>query len=259
MERASGAPAAPAAARRASVTQIMSEIILTAGAVVLLFVVWYLWIGDAIIGAQRNDAGAALTGQWQAEASQDPLDPPAATEGDDASEPVVAEPVVLAEPADGETFGVLRVPRFGDDYRFEIAGGVSRARTLDPIGIGHHPGTQMPGEPGNFVIAAHRTTWGGAFHRIGELQLGDAIVVETRDGWYTYRFRTLEYVPPDRVEVLLPVPEAPGVPAGTAYITMISCSPIGSMAERIIAYGVFESFTPRAAGPPTSVAAIEAA
>lgn len=245
--------AAPAATRRASATQIIGEIVLTAGIVVLLYVAWYLWIGDAIIGAQRNDAGAEITEQWQAEAS---LDLPDAVAGDGESEPVVAEPIILAEPADGETFGVLRVPRFGDDYQFQIAGGVSRARTLDPIGIGHQPGTQMPGEPGNFVIAAHRTTWGGAFHRIGELQLGDAVVVETPDGWYTYRFRTLEYVPPDRVEVLLPVPEAPGVSAGSAYLTMISCSPIGSMAERIIAYGVFESFTPRSAGPPASLAPI---
>ena len=66
----------------------------------------------------------------------------------------------------------------------------------------------MPGEVGNFAVAAHRTTYGKPFNRIAELHVNDAIVVETADGWYTYRFRTLEYVTPDEVEVLLPVPQA---------------------------------------------------
>ena len=72
----------------------------------------------------------------------------------------------------------------------------------------------MPGEAGNFAVAAHRTTWGKPFNRIAELHVDDAIVIETPDGWYTYRFRTLEYVTPDEVEVLLPVPQAMDVPAG---------------------------------------------
>ncbi|MET0812263.1 MAG: sortase, partial [Microbacterium sp.] len=79
------------------------------------------------------------------------------------------------------------------------------------------------------------------------------IVVETPDGWYTYRFRTLEYVTPDRVDVLLPVPQAPDVPAGMQYITLTSCSPMYSMTERIVAFGVFDSFTPRSDGPPSSL------
>ena len=57
-------------------------------------------------------------------------------------------------------------------------------------------------------------------------------------------------------EVLLPVPQKLDVPAGTSYITMTSCSPMYSLAERIVAYGVFESFTPRSAGEPASLAVI---
>ena len=72
--------------------------------------------------------------------------------------PVAVEPVILPEPADAEVFGIMRIPRFGADYQVPMAGGVSRARTLDPIGIGHYPGTKMPGEIGNFAVAAHRTT-----------------------------------------------------------------------------------------------------
>ena len=234
----------------------MGEILITAGVITLLYVVWQLWVGDLIYGAERNATGQELSEVW-AQEYEPPVAAPTATPTPEdpaaPAAPVTAEPIILDEPGDAEKFGVLRVPRFGDDYAVPMAGGITRARTLDPIGIGHYPGTSMPGEPGNFAVAAHRTTWGKPFNRIADLRVGDAIVVETRDGWYTYRFRTLQYVQPDEVEVLLPVPQAQGLPAGTSYITLTSCSPMYSMAERIIAYGVFESFTPRTAGEPPAL------
>ncbi len=224
--------------------------LITAGVITLLYVVWQLWIGDMIYGAERNATGQELSQTW-AQEYVPPADAPVEPAPGEA--PVTAEPIILPEPADAEEFGVMHIPRFGSEYAVPMAGGVTRARTLDPIGIGHYPGTSMPGEPGNFAVAAHRTTWGKPFNRIAELQVGDAIVVETEGGWYTYRFRTLEYVTPDQVEVLLPVPQALDVPAGTAYMTMTSCSPMYSLAERIVAYSVFESFTPRSAGEPASL------
>lgn len=232
--------------RRTSVVGVLGELLITAGIIVLLYVVWQLWVGDMIYGAERNATGQQLSQEW-ADAY------PSTSEPDGSDEPVVVDPVIRPEPADAEEFGVMHIPRFGADYAVPMAGGVTRARTLDPIGIGHYPGTSMPGEAGNFAVAAHRTTWGKPFNRIAELRVGDAIVVETADGWYTYRFRTLEYVRPDQVDVLLPVPQAADVPTGTAYITMTSCSPMFSMAERIVAYGVFDSFTPRSAGAPASL------
>ncbi len=100
-------------------------------------------------------------------------------------------------------------------------------------------------------MAAHRTTWGKPFNQLDRLRLNDAIVIETEQGWYTYRFRTLEYVTPDSVDVLDPVPQMPDAPAGGRYITLTACSPLYSLAERIVAYGgVFEGFQPRALGAP---------
>ena len=43
------------------------------------------------------------------------------------------------------------------------------------------------------------------------------------------------------------------VPPGTSYMTMTSCSPMFSLAERIVAFSVFESVTPRSAGEPASL------
>ena len=244
--------------RRTSVVGVLGELLITAGVIVLLYVVWQLWVGDLIYGAERNAEGTQLSQQWQEEwDAESPVVSPTA-EPEPAGEPATPPVPVLAEPADAEPFAVMRIPRFGSDYAVPMAGGVSRARTLDPIGIGHYPGTKMPGEPGNFAVAAHRTTWGKPFNRIAELRVGDAIVIETQAGWYTYRFRTLEYVTPDEVDVLLPVPQAMDVPAGTPYITMTSCSPMYAMTERIVAYGVFESFTPRTASgeEPASLQAV---
>nr|BFF09569.1 class E sortase [Microbacterium flavescens] len=228
---------------------VIGELLLTAGVIILLYVVWQLWVGDMIYGAERNATGQEISEQW-AQAYPGTNEPGAAAPDE------TVEPIILDEPADGEEFAVMRIPRFGADYAVPMAGGVSRATTLDPIGIGHYPGTSMPGEAGNFAVAAHRTTWGKPFNRIADLRVGDAIVVETEDGWYTYRFRTLEYVTPDEVEVLLPVPQQLDAPPGTSYITMTSCSPMYSLAERIVAYGVFESFTPRAAGAPASLGVV---
>lgn len=232
---------------------MVGELLITVGVLTLLYVGWQLWIGDLIYGAQRNEAGRELSQEWEQAVSSP--SPTASTPGSSTPSATTppAEPVILAEPSDGEVFGIMHIPRFGADYQVPMAGGVSRSGTLDPIGIGHYPGTQMPGEVGNFALAAHRTTYGKPFNRIAELRVGDAIIVETADGWYTYRFRTLEYVQPTEVEVLLPVPQAPDAPAGSRYITLTSCSPMFSIAERIVAYGVFESFTPRASGPPASL------
>lgn len=233
----------------ATVFGVLGEILITIGVLVLLYVVWQLWVGDAIQGAQNNAAGAELSQEWEAL----PAPEPTPVEGPPEEEPAEVEPIIAEEPGDGERFGVMWIPRFGADYAVPMAGGVSRAVTLDPIGIGHYPGTAMPGEVGNVAVAAHRTTYGAPFHRIAELQVGDAIVIETEDGWYTYRFRTLEYVTPTQVEVIQSVPQVSETPDGERYLTMTSCSPMFSLAERIVAYSVFDSFQPRADGPPAAL------
>ena len=229
---------------RVSIVGVIGELLVTGGILVLLFLVWQLWLNDAVLRAAQDSEADALSRSW---ATSVPV--PAASETPLGT----ADPVVLPEPDDAEVFGILRVPRFGPDYAAKMAGGVSTARTLNPLGIGHYPDTQMPGEPGNFAVAGHRNTHGKPLNLVGTLQVGDAIVVEVPEGWYTYRFRTLEYVKPSGVGVLNPVPQSDEVAATDSLITLTSCNPAFSTAERIIAYGVFESWTPRAAGEPAAL------
>jgi len=48
----------------------------------------------------------------------------------------------------------------------------------------------------------------------------------------------------------------PGAETGERYLTLTACSPLYSLAERIIAYAVYEGFQPRAEGAPESMAPV---
>ena len=235
---------------RVSVFGVLGELLMTGGVLVFLFLGWQLWWNDAVMAASQSRAAESISQGWLDEAKPDPAPAPAAEEG-------YGDPAVATAPEDATAFAVLYVPRFGDTYKRTIAEGTGTNVLNSPdLGIGHYPGTQMPGEVGNFAIASHRSANGGGMHLINELQLGDAIYVQTADGYYTYRFRDFEYVPPTAVEAIAPVPHDPdGVPVDR-LIALTTCNPLFSTAERIIAYGVFESWQPTAAGPPAELAAL---
>lgn len=237
---------------RVSAIGVIGELLLTAGVLILLFLGWQLWWNDAIMAGQQASAASELSSQWTEQERADRGEEPAPSDSDDYGDPVVDE----TDHANGEAFAVMYVPRFGADSQRNVAEGYG----LDvlnsfELGVGHYSGTQAPGEVGNFAIASHRSAYGGGMHEIEQLQLGDAIYIQTKDGWYTYRFRDLEYVTPATVEVLAPVPHRPGTTPVDRIITLTSCNPLYSTDERIIAYGVLESWRPTSAGAPDEIAA----
>lgn len=232
---------------------ISGEILVTAGLFVLLFLGWHVWFNDIVQGVAQDKAAASLSDTW--------VEPPAAvaTEFDRAlgssdGAIVPVDPPVVKSPGDAKTFATVLVPRFGERYERTVAESVDVERVLNNqvTGIGHYPETAMLGEVGNFAVAAHRTTYGAPFGEIDRLRVGDRIYVETEEGWYVYRFRNLEYVYPTEVAVLNPVPQLL-IGAKDRILTMTSCHPKLSAAERIIAYSVFESFVPRGNGVPTEL------
>lgn len=250
-----GRRAKPRASVGLTLIGILGELFLTAGVLVLLFLGWQLWLNDIIVGNEQRDAALEFSESLANQAPPKPVEEPV-----DPAEPTdPGEPVSTVAPVMNEAFATLFVPRFGADYVRKIGEGVGLSAVLnrEDLGVGHYPATQLPGQVGNFALAAHRTTWGKPFAEIGELQLGDKIYVQTADGWYTYAFRNLEYVLPTGTGVLEPVPQAPGIEsAGERFITLTSCNPRFSAAERIIAYGVMESWQPAAAGPPAELTAV---
>jgi sortase A len=231
---------------RVSVVGVLGELLITAGVLVLLFLGWQLWLNDIIMGNEANQEAVQQTREWD-----HVVRAPVETAPD--------EPPVATAPANGQRFGLVVIPRFGADYYRPIAQGVGTKAVLNKAQFGHYPSTQMPGAVGNFAIAAHRTTYGAPLGQIAELRVGDHIYIETPDGWYQYDFRNLEYVRPTGVGVLDPVPQSAGTNPGDRILTMTSCNPKLSAAERIIAYSVFDRFYPRDASKPASGAPDEIA
>ena len=225
---------------------VVGELLLTAGVLIMLFLGWQLWFNDIVVSSGQRDQALQNSRSWasatpDAEASPDPA----------ASPTGPGDPVITTAPtSDATDFGNIYIPRFGADYVVPVATGVGLGNVLNLGKVGHYRDTQMPGEVGNFAVAAHRTTYGKPFNQITDLRVGDAIVVETQDGWYTYRFRTLEYVKPTGVDVLAEVPQAPDSQPGDRILTMTSCNPLFSAAERVVAYSVFESWQPRSDASP---------
>lgn len=239
--------AVPKRRARVSVMGILGELSITAGVFVFLFLGWQLWLNDLIVGDEQNRAGGALAEGWDAA--------PLRHHHGITPDTNFGDPVVAIAPAAAVKFAVMYVPRFGADYARSISEGVVTTTVLDKNGIGHYPGTQMPGEVGNFAIAAHRTTHGAPFKPLASLQVGDRIYVQTQDGYYTYDFRGLEYVRPTGVGVLDPVPQFAGIAPTDRILTMTSCNPMFSAEERIIAYAALESWRPTSAGAPAAISA----
>src|SRR5205085_5251814 len=90
-------------------------------------------------------------------------------------------------------------------------------------GPGHYPGTALLGEVDNLVISGHRTTYGAPFNRLDELKNGDAIVLETRDTWFTYRMIRQQVVRPSAVEVTYPVPGHRDETPTQKLLTLTTC------------------------------------
>lgn len=236
---------APKKKQKLTVTGVLGELLITVGVVVLMYVSWQMWIGDWIQGMQANAEGAKQSQIWADEAKKKgdlPLSDP-----DSPYNTLTADPPKIATPQTGVDFARLRVPRFGETYSFPMAGGIKSYESLNHGRIGYYPDTALPGQPGNFAIAGHRGSFGAPFEHVPSLQVGDAIVVETKDGWYTYRFRNLEYVQPTQTDVLMATPQQPELGMTGDYITLTTCAPRYGWEERIAAFGTFESFTPRSA------------
>jgi sortase A len=244
------APRGRAPRRRVSVVGVLGELLITAGVLVLMFLGWELWLQDIIVGNQQHQVAVKQSQEWDKAAK--------------STAPVGSNVIPVEKaPGNAQPFANLIVPRWNQpgqaDYYRPIAQGVGTVDVLNKGNLGHYPTTQMPGDVGNFAIAAHRSAYGGNLHLIHELHVGDHIFVETQDGWYQYSFRNLEYVPPTGVGVIDPVPQNPGVQPTDRMITLTSCNPFYSTQERIVAYGDFDKFYPRDDSKPAHGAPAEIA
>jgi sortase A len=234
---------------------VIGELLITLGVLLLAFLVWQLWWTDV----EGNRAQAEIV----RELPRMPVPTPTASaqSGPLVAEPRHDEPPVMAAPDFATTFASIEVPRWDGEPERPISEGTDKAEILDTLGVGHYVGTAMPGDLGNFSIAAHRTTYAKPFNRIEELTKGDALVIRTATGeggpgtdtWYVYRVTSTEIVAPTQVEVIAPVPGEPGAEPTERFITLTTCHPMYSARERYIVHGVLEYWAPVADGTPAEL------
>ena len=123
---------------------------------------------------------------------------------------------------DNPQLGRIAIPKIGLDS--ELHDGI-RLTTLDR-GPGHWPGTAMPGQIGNVVVAAHRTSHGAEFRHLDSLAPGDEVIFSTVDGTFTYLVTGTQIVMPDSLWIT--------DPTDTPTATLFACHPLGSTAKRIV-------------------------
>jgi sortase A len=145
----------------------------------------------------------------------------------------------------GRPFAFIRIPAFGRNWRFAVVQGTGFAQLA--LGPGHVPGTQRPGQIGNFAVAGHRVTAGNPFWSVPSLRPGDKMFIDTIAGTYEYQVNARPvWVWPGDTAVLAPAPDFPGQRPRRAWITLITCDPAWSGTSRVVVTGVLIKRLPRA-------------
>ena len=121
--------------------------------------------------------------------------------------------------ADTHPVGRLQIPRLGYD-EIILEGATPRTLAFGPARL--FSGARM-GEPGNLVLAGHRTSW---FRSLEGIRQGDTIQVEWFDGRHgglharTYTVEIIRVTEPQDVTLLAPTADD--------ALTLVTCYPFGS-------------------------------
>jgi sortase A len=244
----------------------VGQLLITAGVVLLLFVVYEVWVSNLFSDRQQHHLHNQLAIQWQK--GQDPL------KGEDRLNLPIGKQVVLPV---GDGFANLYIPRFGKDFVKTVVQGTDDD-SLNK-GPGHYINSQLPGQIGNFAIAGHRVGKGEPFLNLDQLQPGDKIIVQTASNWYVYTVlgdvkaaaaatkltsasaRTnaidaalahldsqgvpgREIVSPSAVQVVAPVPDHPDQTPTRALLTLTTCHPKYTANQRMIVHAVLTRAVP---------------
>jgi len=222
--------------------RILGELLITLGLLVFLFVAWQLWWTDVTAKGDQAVTVQALEKGFG----------PAGLPKRGTAEPLAT----LTKVPFGQAFAIVRIPRFGAGYARPVLQGTDRDTLIK--GMGHYLGTAFPGQLGNFALAGHRTTYGRPLWDIDLLQKGDVIVIETKASYVVYAVDGHVIVTPDKVEVIAPVPQRPGVKPTEAWMTLTACHPKYSARYRYVVFAKLVKIIPRASGLPASYMAVPA-
>lgn len=232
------------------IVRAVSELCITVGSLIVLFVVYVLFWTGVKADSAMNDQIDQLQRQWSKGTVQ-----PTALPGGSASSGRPAGSASPGKPAPytpGGPFAVMYIPRFGFTWNKPVLEDTA-VGTLKK-GLGHYAGTAQLGQSGNFAVAGHRRTYGDPFKDFPELRPGDAVVLTDGTTWFTYRIDKGPYktVPTD-VEVIDAVPRKSGYTRPGRYLTLTTCDPEWGHSHRLIVWAHLDSTQPVEAGKPVAL------
>lgn len=111
-------------------------------------------------------------------------------------------------------------------------------------GVGHYPGTALPGEVGNIFLAGHssyypwsKSKYKYVFSRLSELTASDKLIIYYNQKKYIYEVFSKKVVPPTDTSAL--------AQGEDSILTLMTCTPVGTALNRLIVKA-------RQISPPTS-------
>ncbi|QNP71486.1 class E sortase [Streptomyces roseirectus] len=213
------------------IVRTVSELCITVGAVIVLFVVYALYWTGVQADRDMTEQVQRLESRWR---KPQPVAPKAKTY------------------EEGQPFSVMHIPRLGFTWNKPVLQGTDTG-TLKK-GLGHYTNTAPLGGTGNFAVAGHRRTYGDPFKDFPELRRGDAVVVSDGTTWFTYRIDKGPYktVPTD-IEVIDPVPRKSGYTAPGRYLTLTTCDPEWGHSHRLVVWAHLDSTSPVDEGRPPAL------
>ncbi|MFD4692081.1 class E sortase [Streptomyces sp. NPDC058463] len=197
----------------AAAVSVFGELLITAGLVLGLFVVYSLWWTNVLADREADKQGNTIRDRW------------------------AGGPGALDT---GDGIGFLHVPAMKNGEVLVKKG--TDPKTLNNGIAGYYTDpvkSALPAdEQGNFTLAAHRDGHGAKFHNIDKVKKGDAVVFETKDTWYVYKvFAELPETSKFNVDAIAPVPKGAGVKKPGRYITLTTCTPVYTSKYRYIVWG----------------------
>lgn len=128
----------------------------------------------------------------------------------------------------GDSLTRIRIPAL--DVDVVVVEGITPSALR--AGAGHYPATALPCEVGNVAIAGHRTTYGRPFGNLDQLKAGDTIDLITPIGACQYKITKNPWVvQPTELGIIAPTADK--------VVTLTTCHPKGSAAERLVVQGTW--------------------
>ncbi|MFI8531487.1 class E sortase [Streptomyces aquilus] len=200
----------------ATAVSVFGELLITAGLILGLFVVYSLWWTNVIADRAADKQADKVRDNWAQDTGPGALDT-------------------------GAGIGFLHVPAMRNGEVLVEKGTSTKILNDGVAGYYTDPvkaTLPMSDKDGNFSLAAHRDGHGAKFHNIDKIEKGDPIVFETKDKWYVYKaYAILPETSKYNVKVLGAIPKESGKKKAGKYITLTTCTPVYTSRYRYVVWG----------------------